>query len=303
MADVVGKTGSTSARVHADRLLRRSTGWMWLLPTIGAGAAAVIWGVGGTDTPAVTIVSFALATAGIAWMLATSTPAARRAGGRSAAIIEFASAAADVAIAAGLGGIAGLVIAQTAAVAVHGEAAAAGATAICVAVWWRWRASATKVALLRAGAAGEQEIAAILDALPAGFVVLHDLMLPTKSGNCEVDHLVLGPTGVWVLETKRWGGTLMPGKDVWVQDGRYGRKTHPSPVAQLRRAQQAAADRLGLRADQIMSALVLVRGALAGDAGVRIERPRTLGDAILRAPSIWPLAITPEQAARTLTTT
>lgn len=121
-------------------------------------------------------------------------------------------------------------------------------------------------------------------------------------GHCEADHIVLGLTGVWVLETKRWGGTLTPGKDVWVQDGRDGRKTHPSPVAQLRRAQQAAADRLGLRADQIMSALVLVRGALAGDAGVRIERPRTLRDAILRASSIWPLPITPEQAARTLTT-
>jgi hypothetical protein len=302
MASVTGTPGRTSARVHADRLLRRSSGWVWLLPSVGVGAAAVIWGMGGTATPAVTIASFAAATLGIAWMLITSIPAVRRAGGRSAEIVEFASAVADVAIAAGLGGIAGLVIAQTGAIAVHGEAAAAGATAICVAVWWRWRASATKVALLRAGAQGEQEVASILDSLPDGFVVLHDIMLPAKSGHCELDHLVLGPTGVWVLETKRWGGTLTPGKDVWVQDGRYGRKTHLSPVAQLRRAQQAAADRLGLRADQIIPALVLARGALTGDAGVRIERPRTLRDAILRAPSSWPLAITPEQAARTLTT-
>ena len=92
----------------------------------------------------------------------------------------------------------------------------------------------------------------------------------------------------------------MPGKDAWVQDGRYGRKTHPSPVAQLRRAQQAAADRLGLSADQIMPAVVLVRGALAGETGVRIERPRTLRDTILQASSIWPLSMPPEQAARTL---
>ena len=302
MASVTGNAGRTSARVHTDRLLRYSSGWMWLLPTVGAGAAAMIWGMGGTATPAVTIASFVVATAGIFWMLATSVPAVRRAGGRWAEIIEFASAAADVAIAAGLGGIAGLVVAQTGAVAVHGEAAAAGTAAICTAVWWRLRASATKVALLRAGAAGEQEVASILDALPDGFVVLHDVMLPTKSGHCEVDHVVLGPTGVWVLETKRWGGTLTPGKDVWVQDGRYGRKTHPSPAVQLRRAQQAAADRLGLRADQVTPTLVLVRGTLAGDAGVRIERPRTLRDAILRVSPSWVLAISPEQAARALTT-
>ena len=105
MARVVGRAGRTSARVHADRLLQRSSGWAWLLPTVGIGAAAMIWGMGGTQTPAVTVASFVVAALGILWMLATSVPSVRHAGGRSAVIVEFASATADLAIAAGIGGI------------------------------------------------------------------------------------------------------------------------------------------------------------------------------------------------------
>jgi len=288
--------------VHSDHLLQRSSGWAWLLPTVGIGAAAMIWGMGGTQTPAVTVASFVVAALGILWMLATSAPSVRHAGGRSAVIVEFASATADLAIAAGIGGIAGLVVAQAGPIATHGEAAAAGATAICLAVWWRWRASATTVALLRAGAEGEQEVASILDGLPAGFVVLHDIMVPTRSGHStEVDHLVLGPTGVWILETKRWGGVLTPGEDVWVQVGRYGRKAHPSPVVQLRRAERAVANRLKLRSDQVTPLLVLVRGVLAGEVGIQVVRPRTLRAAILEASSTWPLAASPESVAQALT--
>jgi len=261
----------------------------------------MIWGMGGTQTPAVTVASFVVAALGILWMLATSAPSVRHAGGRSAVIIEFASATADLAIAAGIGGISGLVVAQAGPIAAHGEAAAAGATAICLAVWWRLRASVITAALLRAGAEGEQEVAAILNGLPAGFVVLHDVVVSMPSGHAaEVDHLVLGPTGVWVVETKRWGGVLTPNADVWVQDGRYGRKTHPSPVVQLRRAQRVVANRLALKLEQVTPVLVLVRGVLAGDVGVQVVRPRTLRAVILEASATWPLTASPESVAHAL---
>src|SRR5579872_1336334 len=290
MAHVIGTSGHTAKRVHADRLLQRSSGWAWLLPTVGVGAAAVIWGVGGTGTPAVTVVAFALAAAGIVWMLITSVLAVRRASGAVAGVVEFASAAADLAVAAGIGGIAGSALAQTDVVAIHGEAAAAGMTSILVAVWWRVQSSAKTVTLLRAGAEGEREVAAILETLPDGFVVLHDLMVPTKTGRREVDHVVLGPTGVFVLETKRWGGVLTPGESVWVQEGRRGRRTYSSPVIQLQRVQRAVADRLGITMDQVTPLLVLVGGTLNGNASMPITRPAQLRDTVLQGSTAWSVA-------------
>ena len=53
------------------------------------------------------------------------------------------------------------------------------------------------------GAAGEVVTAAILESLPRRrWVVLHDLALPGSRAN--VDHLVIGPTGVWVIDTKAY---------------------------------------------------------------------------------------------------
>ena len=68
------------------------------------------------------------------------------------------------------------------------------------------------------GAAGEAVTAAILESLPRRrWVVLHDLALPGSRAN--VDHLVIGPTGVWVVDTKayraritvRWRQVLVAG--------------------------------------------------------------------------------------------
>ncbi len=51
------------------------------------------------------------------------------------------------------------------------------------------------------GAAGERATAELLERLPARrFAVLHDLAVPGSRAN--VDHLVIGPTGVWVIDTK-----------------------------------------------------------------------------------------------------
>lgn len=61
------------------------------------------------------------------------------------------------------------------------------------------------------GATGEQVVAKKIDDLPDGFCVIHDLSTPF--GN--LDHVVIGPTGVFVLETKNWKGVIAP-------DGRGG---------------------------------------------------------------------------------
>lgn len=67
----------------------------------------------------------------------------------------------------------------------------------------------------RRGAAGEEETARALATLPPAFVVLHDRKIPRSPAN--IDHIVIGPTGVFVVETKRYSGRLtVRGSDVFV---------------------------------------------------------------------------------------
>jgi hypothetical protein len=54
------------------------------------------------------------------------------------------------------------------------------------------------------GATGEETVARKTDHLPDDFHVIHDL--PTRYGN--LDHVIIGPTGVFILETKNWRGTI-----------------------------------------------------------------------------------------------
>jgi hypothetical protein len=56
---------------------------------------------------------------------------------------------------------------------------------------------------LRSGIRGEERVASILAQLESdGFEVLHDL----DTGHGNADHVLVGPTGVFVIETKDWGG-------------------------------------------------------------------------------------------------
>ena len=61
----------------------------------------------------------------------------------------------------------------------------------------------------RQGARGEEAVARELSALEgSGYRALHDLDV----GRGNVDHVVVGPTGVFVLETKAWRGRVFFGR-------------------------------------------------------------------------------------------
>jgi hypothetical protein len=78
----------------------------------------------------------------------------------------------------------------------------------------------TPVANWRRGAEGERTTAQLLAPLThVGWVVLHDRRIPGSGAN--VDHLVIGATGVWVVDSKAYKGRIKV-----MGDGRlwYGRK-------------------------------------------------------------------------------
>lgn len=75
----------------------------------------------------------------------------------------------------------------------------------------------------RKGAEGERRTAKYLAGLEeAGFVVLHDRRVPGYGGN--LDHVAIGPSGVWAIETKRLSGKVeIIGDELWIGRRRQDR--------------------------------------------------------------------------------
>jgi hypothetical protein len=95
-----------------------------------------------------------------------------------------------------------------------------GGLAATAAGWGlRFRPSLDAVAWRR-GAAGERRTARLLSHLERhGWAVLHDLALPRSQAN--IDHLVIGPGGVFTIDSKQYRGRLQldPAGRLW--HGRY----------------------------------------------------------------------------------
>ena len=71
----------------------------------------------------------------------------------------------------------------------------------------------------RLGSLGEKESARLLEPLESGgYVALHDLRIPGSRAN--IDHVVVGPNGVWIIETKRWSGKVVIRESKLLRNGR-----------------------------------------------------------------------------------
>jgi hypothetical protein len=69
------------------------------------------------------------------------------------------------------------------------------------------------------GAAGERRTAELLAPLEKeGWIVLHDRRMPGSRAN--IDHVVVGPPGVFVVETKNYSGTVSIGRSSLRHNGR-----------------------------------------------------------------------------------
>jgi len=87
------------------------------------------------------------------------------------------------------------------------------------------------------GAEGEERIARTLSFLPSDYFVFHSLWLPGDAiGSKDVDHLVVGPTGVYALETKNWTGEIAVEDDGVKVNGRVPSRPPLQQVYQGARA-------------------------------------------------------------------
>jgi hypothetical protein len=70
----------------------------------------------------------------------------------------------------------------------------------------------------RKGWQGEVAMAAELSYLSDDYLLLNDVMLPGARGN--IDHILVGPSGVFVFETKNYAGKYVCYGDRWFFQGR-----------------------------------------------------------------------------------
>lgn len=67
-----------------------------------------------------------------------------------------------------------------------------------------WRKGLRRVESYFKGARGEERVAGLLETLPDSWHVFHDL----EAGAHHVDHVVVGLTGIYSIETKNWHGRV-----------------------------------------------------------------------------------------------
>jgi Nuclease-related domain len=125
----------------------------------------------------------------------------------------------------------------------------------------------------RRGAAGERRTARLLGPLERqGWVVLHDLAV--RGSRANIDHLVIGPGGIFVIDSKQYRGRLHfdPSGRLW--HGRY-------PLAPSLRAVSFEADQaaLVLADPQVVVPIVAVRSCWPGASasGAVVSRPAGSG--------------------------
>lgn len=101
--------------------------------------------------------------------------------------------------------------------------------AVVLALFIRW--SSRRLRSFLRGAEGEEKVARVLSFLPAGHTVFNDLYL--KENGLDVDHVVIAPSGLFVIETKTWNG------EITFENGQVlcdGQPPSRSPLKQVKEA-------------------------------------------------------------------
>jgi hypothetical protein len=182
----------------------------------------------------------------------------------------------------------------TAVVVGPGLARVTGPSAAAALAWLlRFRPSSATVAW-RHGAEGERRTARLLAPLERrGYQVFHDLAVPGSAAN--VDHVVVGPTGVFVIDSKRYRGHLhYSAGHLW-----HGGRTLDRTLETLWWEASQVAETLGFGPDLHVYPVLCVHVArLSWLHELLVDGAPVLGAAALRpALQVTRQALNPEQVA------
>lgn len=137
-----------------------------------------------------------------------------------------------------------------------------------------------------AGAAGEARVAVILETLQSqGWMILHDVHWPGRP-KANLDHVLIGPGGVIVVDAKNWSGDVQLRNGVLRQNG-YSREREVGGVLQQGAAVAALLEPQHRRYVQAWLCMVgqpVLQGATA--SGARIQGVDTLHNAVAALPPV-----------------
>lgn len=140
-----------------------------------------------------------------------------------------------------------------------------------------------------AGAAGEARVADVLDELePQGWRVLHDVRWPGRP-KANLDHVLVGPGGVIVIDAKNWSGEVQL-RNGTLRQNRYSREREVSGVLEQCSAVAALLEpqhRRHVQAWLCMVGQATMHGITA--SGARIQGLDTLRNAIGALPAVLDL--------------
>jgi Nuclease-related domain len=151
----------------------------------------------------------------------------------------------------------------------------------------RFRASSSATVWRRQAIAQRRTAAALQPLEQEGYLVLHDVTLPGRSES--IDHLLVGPTGVWVIESKRRGRAAL--LDIVSQ--RRGHGGTNGALRALRSEAAAVADALGGGASIPVKPLLCIYGRTPPRGrrsveGVRTAAPRRLAEIVRQGSPLGP---------------
>ena len=89
---------------------------------------------------------------------------------------------------------------------------------------------------IEVGEVGENMVRAVIKSLPSDrYVVLHDVWLPmADGGETQIDHVIVSPFGIFIVETKNWKGTIYADAKsaVWTKFNLGHKDTYKNPIHQ-----------------------------------------------------------------------
>jgi hypothetical protein len=154
------------------------------------------------------------------------------------------------------------------------------------------RSAPHEIRHLLAAAIAEEDTAVVLADLGIGFTVWHDVQSdPGRAGDeaGKIDHIVLGPTGLWAMLSEDWGDGVAVRRGDLIGPG-IRRDEHPMHelAGRARRFERLAHVRFSALAvvipDDTSAQGVIDVGAIRGARTVLVQRPR-LADLVRTLPS------------------
>lgn len=114
------------------------------------------------------------------------------------------------------------------------------------------------------GAIGEKVVSIYLSSLPKDkYILLNDIMLKTKKGSTQIDHILVSIYGIFVIETKNYNGWIYGRKydKEWTQNIYGNKKKFYNPLRQNYGHIKTLMDLLDLPEDKFISVIAFSSSA------------------------------------------